>query len=161
MLHRPRLLFLDEPTAGVDVRSRGLFWELIQEEAASGVTVFVTTHFLEEVDYCDWVSFIDAGRLIADVAPEELRRHYSEGYRIELAVPPEARAAVTERLAAGGLRAAAANGDLRITTPTLEPAALELLGRIVAEHPETRVHIEQPRMTEVFRRVLAEKAAPP
>ena len=54
MLHGPRLLFLDEPTAGVDVRSRGLFWALIQEEAASGVTVFVTTHFLEEVDYCDW-----------------------------------------------------------------------------------------------------------
>ena len=68
-LHRPRLLFLDEPTAGVDVRSRALFWELIQDEAASGVTVFVTTHFLEEADYCDWVSFIDAGRLIADAAP--------------------------------------------------------------------------------------------
>src|SRR5439155_1224292 len=47
-LHRPRVLFLDEPTAGVDVRSRGLFWELIQDEADAGVTVFVTTHFLEE-----------------------------------------------------------------------------------------------------------------
>src|SRR5438477_66848 len=61
-LHRPRVLFLDEPTAGVDVRSRGLFWELIQDEARAGVTVFVTTHFLEEVDYCDRVSFIDSGR---------------------------------------------------------------------------------------------------
>ncbi len=54
-LHEPRLLFLDEPTAGVDVASRGLFWELIQDEADAGVTVFVTTHFLEEVDYCDRV----------------------------------------------------------------------------------------------------------
>ena len=65
-LHRPRVLFLDEPTAGVDVRSRGLFWDLIQDEAGAGVTVFVTTHFLEEVEYCDWAAFIDAGRLIAE-----------------------------------------------------------------------------------------------
>src|SRR5262245_66223339 len=56
-LHRPRVLFLDEPTAGVDVRSRALFWEVIQEEAERGVTVFVTTHFLEETDYCDWACF--------------------------------------------------------------------------------------------------------
>src|SRR5206468_8680935 len=47
-LHHPRVLFLDEPTAGADVRSRGLFWDLIQDEAATGVTVFVTTHFMEE-----------------------------------------------------------------------------------------------------------------
>ena len=59
-LHHPRVLFLDEPTAGVDVHSRGLFWEAIQDESARGVTVFVTTHFLEEADYCDRVSFIDA-----------------------------------------------------------------------------------------------------
>src|SRR5437016_4186542 len=73
-LHRPRLLFLDEPTAGVDVHNRARFWEIIQEEAEAGVTVFVTTHFLEEADYCDWVSFIHRGRLIADAPPEEPRR---------------------------------------------------------------------------------------
>src|SRR5262245_41519560 len=87
-LHRPRVLFLDEPTAGVDVHHRGLFWELIQDEAAAGVTVFVTTHFLEEVEYCDWVSFIDAGRLIADAEPESLRRRHAAGYRVVVEVPP-------------------------------------------------------------------------
>jgi len=51
------------------VRSRDLFWELIQDESDRGVTVFVTTHFVEEVDYCDWVSFIDAGKLIANATP--------------------------------------------------------------------------------------------
>ena len=51
-LNQPRVLFLDEPTAGVDVYNRALFWDLIQEEADTGVTVFVTTHCLEEVDYC-------------------------------------------------------------------------------------------------------------
>src|SRR6266478_8473415 len=70
IMHRPRLLFLDEPTAGVDVRSRALFWELIQEEGEAGATIFVTTHFLEEADYCERVCFIDAGRLIADAPPE-------------------------------------------------------------------------------------------
>ena len=72
-LHEPRLLFLDEPTAGVDVASRDLFWQIIQDEAEAGVTVFVTTHFLEEVDYCDQVSFIADGRLVANATPEELR----------------------------------------------------------------------------------------
>src|SRR5256885_13071066 len=76
-LHRPRVLFLDEPTAGVDVHNRALFWEIIQDEAESGVTVFVTTHFLEEADYCDSVSFIHGGRLVADATPEELRRRFS------------------------------------------------------------------------------------
>src|SRR5207244_1952559 len=98
IMHRPRLLCRDEPTAGVDVRSRALFWELIQEEAEAGATIFVTTHFLEEADYCDRVCFIDAGRLIADAPPEELRRRYSAGYRVEVALPPSARAAAAALL---------------------------------------------------------------
>ncbi len=98
-LHRPRVLFLDEPTAGVDVHNRELFWELIQEEADDGVTVFVTTHFLEEADYCDWVCFIDRGRLTADAPPEELRRRFSEGYRVRLST--EAREAAPGGLVAG------------------------------------------------------------
>src|SRR4029453_4365858 len=90
MLHEPRVLLLDEPTAGVDVRSRGLFWEAIQDEWAGGVTVLVPPHFLGEVEYCDWVSLIDAGRLIADASPRELRRRFSDGYHIAIATPPQA-----------------------------------------------------------------------
>ena len=156
-LHNPRLLFLDEPTAGVDVRSRALFWELIQDEAGAGVTVFVTTHFLEETDYCDWVSFIDAGHLIANAAPEELRRRYSDGYRVDIEGVPAER----DRLAAllPGGRIEATPSGLQLVLPTLEPAALAALERLVADHPGTRVRIEQPSMTDVFRRVLAERAA--
>ena len=156
IMHRPRLLFLDEPTAGVDVRSRGLFWELIQEEAESGATVFVTTHFLEEVDYCDWVSFIDAGRLVADAAPEDLRRRYSTGYRIAVDVGPEARGAAAAAL---GPAAVATPAGLALQVPALEPDVLAALARVAAEHPAARVHIEQPEMTEVFRRVLADAGA--
>jgi drug efflux transport system ATP-binding protein len=156
IMHRPRVVFLDEPTAGVDVRSRGLFWELIQEEAESGATVFVTTHFLEEVDYCDWVSFIDAGRLVADAAPEDLRRRYSTGYRIAVDVGPEARGAAAAAL---GPAAVATPAGLALQVPALEPDVLAALARVAAEHPAARVHIEQPEMTEVFRRVLADAGA--
>jgi len=156
IMHRPRVVFLDEPTAGVDVRSRGLFWELIQEEAEGGATVFVTTHFLEEVDYCDWVSFIDAGRLVADAAPEDLRRRYSTGYRIAVDVDPAERGAAAATL---GPAAVPTPAGLALEVPALEPDVLAALARVSAEHPAARVHIEQPEMTEVFRRVLADAGA--
>jgi ABC-2 type transport system ATP-binding protein len=156
MLHHPRVLFLDEPTAGVDVRSRGLFWEAIQDEAARGVTVFVTTHFLEEVDYCDWVSLIDAGRLIADATPEELRRRFSDGYRITVDAAPAIRGRVLERL--GPLAAAATTTPegLRLVVPALEPAVLEQVAALAESEPAAAVHIAEAPMTEIFRRALAE-----
>jgi len=153
-LHQPRVLFLDEPTAGVDVRSRGLFWELIQDEARAGVTVFVTTHFLEEVDYCDWVSFIDAGRLIADAEPETLRRLHSDGYGISVTLPPADRAAAAAALGPGV--EAVADG-LRLRVPALAPELLATLARLT--RAGARVHVEQPQMTDVFRRLLATREA--
>jgi len=151
-LHQPRVLFLDEPTAGVDVHSRSLFWELIQDEAEAGVTVFVTTHFLEEVEYCDWVAFIDAGRLIANTAPETLRRDYSDGYRISIDLPdterPRARA-VLESLAT--VRSTAQGFEL--AAGALTPELLGGLDRIVTG-ARAEIRIEQSPMTDVFRRVL-------
>jgi len=155
-LHDPRLLFLDEPTAGVDVRSRDLFWELIQDEADRGVTVFVTTHFVEEVDYCDWVSFIDAGRLIANATPEALRERYSDGYRLTLEVPASARPAAEAALAAAGARVVAQNGTLVAAVRTLDPDLRAALARLGAGGAGTAVHVEQPPMTDIFRRMVAE-----
>ena len=153
-LHRPRVLFLDEPTAGVDVHNRALFWDLIQEEAAAGVTVFVTTHFLEEVDYCDWAVFIDAGRLIANAAPEDLRRLYSPGYRIRADLPVSALDADAARLRAAGFSWRSANGAVELTVDALAPAALAALERVVVARG-ARVQIEQPAMADVFRRLVA------
>src|SRR5213080_4578182 len=157
-LHRPRVLFLDEPTAGVDVRSRGLFWELIQDEADAGVTVFVTTHFLEEVEYCDWAAFIDAGRLIANAAPEELRQRYSDGYRIEVTLPAAARDAAAGALGPLAGEVAATPGGLAIRVPALDPPVLAALDRLVAAG--ARLDIQQPQMNDVFRRLLAASGAP-
>jgi len=159
-LHHPRVLFLDEPTAGVDVHNRNLFWELIQDEARGGTTVFVTTHFLEEVDYCDWVSFIDEGRLIADAEPEALRRQHSDGYRVVVEVPSDEIAArAAEALRRLGHRPAPAPGALVFLTPVLDGVLLAELRRICVDVRGAHVRIEQPEMTEIFRTVLLESAA--
>ena len=159
ILHRPRVLFLDEPTAGVDVRNRSLFWEIIQDEAGAGVTVFVTTHFLEEAEYCDWVSFIDRGRLIADDAPENLRARFSAGYQVRVEATSTVRAQALQRLAALGVSPSTHDGEITFTS-TLGPevlVALEEIGTLTG----SRIHVEQPEMTDVFRRVLATHGATP
>lgn len=72
-IHDPELLFLDEPTSGVDPVARRQFWDLLYELAGRGVTLFVTTHYMDEAAYCDRLAFIYRGRLIADGSPAELR----------------------------------------------------------------------------------------
>jgi ABC-2 type transport system ATP-binding protein len=155
-LHAPRLLFLDEPTAGVDVHDRALFWEWIHERAAAGVTVFVTTHYLEEVDYCDRVAFIDAGRLIANDEPEAIRSRYSPGYRIDLELPAEAAGRLRSRLGPTAAALETTARGFRLTVPALERALLERLGALACEEPEGRVRISRTEMTEIFRTLLAE-----
>jgi drug efflux transport system ATP-binding protein len=158
-LHQPRVLFLDEPTAGVDVHNRGLFWELIQDEAQAGVTVFVTTHFLEEVDYCDWVCFIDAGRLIANAEPETLRQRHAGGYRIRVVVAAEEQARCAAVLSGIGRPLERDAIAIQIAVPALEPQVLATLDAAAAACPQAEIQIEQTQMTDVFRRVLATSGA--
>jgi ABC-2 type transport system ATP-binding protein len=73
ILHEPPILFLDEPTSGVDPISRRLFWDLIYDMASRGVTVFVTTHYMDEAEYCDRLALIYRGELIASGTPVELK----------------------------------------------------------------------------------------
>jgi ABC-2 type transport system ATP-binding protein len=77
VLHRPRVVFLDEPTSGVDPISRRRFWRLIDEMASEGITVFVTTHYLDEAEYCHRLAFIHAGRLVALGSVSELKRVFA------------------------------------------------------------------------------------
>ncbi len=74
VLHEPPILFLDEPTSGVDPMSRRQFWDLIQSLAANGVTILVTTHFMDEAEFCGRIGFIQAGRLIALDTPAAVKR---------------------------------------------------------------------------------------
>ncbi|HEX5773640.1 MAG TPA: ABC transporter ATP-binding protein, partial [Geomobilimonas sp.] len=75
ILHEPPIIFLDEPTSGVDPISRRNFWDLIYHLAGQGVTVFVTTHYMDEAEYCDRLGLIYRGELIALGTPEELKTH--------------------------------------------------------------------------------------
>lgn len=72
LLHNPELLILDEPTAGVDPVSRRIFWDVIHELAKQGITVLVTTHYMDEAQTCDWIGFIFFGNLLAQGTPQEL-----------------------------------------------------------------------------------------
>ena len=76
LLHRPRIIFLDEPTGGVDPITRRQFWELIYQAAAGGTTVLVTTHYMDEAEYCDRISIMVAGKIGAMGTPAELKRQF-------------------------------------------------------------------------------------
>ena len=76
MIHSPQIVFLDEPTGGVDPRTRRNFWEMIYEAAEAGVTVFVTTHYMDEAEYCDRVSIMVDGRIEALDSPAALKSRF-------------------------------------------------------------------------------------
>jgi len=76
IIHRPEIVFLDEPTGGVDPAARRQFWELIYKAAADGITVFVTTHYMDEAEYCNRVSIMVDGRIDALDTPANLKQHF-------------------------------------------------------------------------------------
>lgn len=79
MVHDPEIVFLDEPTGGVDPVTRRSFWEMIYEASSRGVTVFVTTHYMDEAEYCDRVSVMVDGRIEALDSPARLKERYEAG----------------------------------------------------------------------------------
>ncbi len=87
ILHKPSILFLDEPTAGVDPLSRRNFWELIYDLSSQGVTVFVTTHYMDEAEHCDRIAFIDKGKLIKLASPAVLKTSNITGRIFEIITP--------------------------------------------------------------------------
>ena len=76
IFHRPKIVFLDEPTGGVDPITRRQFWQMIRDAAAGGTTIFVTTHYMDEAEYCDRVSIMVDGKIEALDSPAELKRKY-------------------------------------------------------------------------------------
>jgi ABC-2 type transport system ATP-binding protein len=97
LLHRPRIVFLDEPTGGVDPITRRQFWEMIYQAAAAGTTVLVTTHYMDEAEYCDRISIMVTGRIGAMGTPAELKREFDadsmDEVFVQLARPAQAGAA--------------------------------------------------------------------
>jgi ABC-2 type transport system ATP-binding protein len=92
VLHKPPIIFLDEPTSGVDPVSRRTFWDLIYHMAAEGVTVFVTTHYMEEAEYCNRLALIFRGKMVALGTPRELKQKFMKGDLLLVQCDPLGRA---------------------------------------------------------------------
>jgi ABC-2 type transport system ATP-binding protein len=84
IIHEPEMLFLDEPTAGVDPISRRAFWDLLYELSEQGTTIFVTTHYMDEAEHCQSLAFIHLGRIVARGTPQEIKQKVMRGQVLEI-----------------------------------------------------------------------------
>jgi ABC-2 type transport system ATP-binding protein len=125
IVHRPKLLFLDEPTSGVDPNARRAFWDLIYDLAAKGVTVLVTTHYMDEAEYCHRVGIMRDGKLLAMDTPLVLKKNFVRGDIWEISAAPLLDALNALEATPGVERVVLAGDSLRvITTPGLGQEAL-------------------------------------
>jgi len=122
VLHRPPVIFLDEPTSGVDPISRRQFWELIHLMAQDGVTVFVTTHYMEEAEYCNRLAMIYRGKMVALGTPTELKHKSMKGELLLVQAQPLGRAVDVLQTAPGVLDAAVFGNALHLVVPQAERA---------------------------------------
>ncbi|MBK9518108.1 MAG: ABC transporter ATP-binding protein [Anaeromyxobacter sp.] len=155
LVHRPRLVFLDEPTAGVDPVARRTFWKLIRELAAEGTTVFVTTHYLDEAEYCRRIGLMVDGRLVALDTPAGLKRTWVPDRVLVARGRGLARAAAALR-GTPGVQAVAPFGaalHVRVDPARLDAAAVtRVLAAAGAEAPE--VEEAAPSLEDVFLAVV-------
>jgi ABC-2 type transport system ATP-binding protein len=164
ILHEPPILFLDEPTSGVDPNSRRRFWDLIYELSGRGITVFVTTHYMDEAEHCDRLALIYQGELIALGSPQSLKAEAIKGVILEVHCdrPDEAMAAIAAAARAEGhnrsskvhaeMRSVALYGNglhITVTDPVAAiPALRELLNSMGIR--VTRIDPIPPSMEDVF-----------
>lgn len=150
ILHRPPVLFLDEPTSGVEPQARRRFWDLIHDLAAQGVTVLVSTHYMDEAEYCNRIALIDAGRLIAIGSPGELRERELGGTLYELSCSAPGEAVAVLRAVPGVLEAAIFGDRLHVLIAAGTDAAT-LPAQLAQAHIEARAPVPiAPGLEDVF-----------
>jgi ABC-2 type transport system ATP-binding protein len=158
ILHRPPVLFLDEPTSGVEPEARRRFWDLIHRLSGEGVTILVSTHYMDEAEYCNRIALIDAGRLVALGTPGELRRHDLGGALFEMQCTPLGAALTALHELPGVIEAAIFADRLHILLhdARLAGGLPELLARrqIAAEPPRPIV----PSLEDVFVQLVSHRA---
>jgi drug efflux transport system ATP-binding protein len=158
ILHRPPVLFLDEPTSGVEPEARRRFWDLIHNLAGGGVTILVSTHYMDEAEYCNRIALINAGRLAAIGAPRELRQKALGGELYELACAPLGAALEALRKTPGVLEAAIFGDKLHVLVR--DAGVASDLGRVLAEHNLTgeRPRRIAPTLEDVFVQLVSRRA---
>jgi ABC-2 type transport system ATP-binding protein len=151
VLHKPPILFLDEPTSGVDPISRRQFWDLIHHMAEEGVTVFVTTHYMEEAEYCNRLALIFRGKIVALGTPSELKRGSMNGELLLVACEPLGHAVEVLQSAPGVLDAAVFGNALHLVVPDAV-AAIPQIEMYLKQHGIAVGGIEKirPTLEDVF-----------
>jgi ABC-2 type transport system ATP-binding protein len=151
VLHKPPVIFLDEPTSGVDPITRRQFWDLIHQMAEEGVTVFVTTHYMEEAEYCNRLALIFRGRIVALGTPSELKRDSMKGELLLVECAPLGPAVEALQSAPGVMDAAVFGNALHLV---VEDAALAvpLLEKFLADRKieVSRMEMIHPSLEDVF-----------
>ena len=128
LIHNPKLLFLDEPTSGVDPNARRAFWDLIYDLASEGVTILVTTHYMDEAEYCNRVGIMRSGKLLAMDTPLALKEQFVPGDVYEIYAEPILQGIGVLEQSEGVLRTVLAGDHLRtIVQKGLEAGALTSL----------------------------------
>lgn len=151
VLHRPPILFLDEPTSGVDPLSRRQFWELIHQMGAEGVTVFVTTHYMDEAEYCNRLALIYRGQLVALATPTELKQRSMKGELLLLECEPLGQAIEILQSAPEVLDAAVFGNALHLVVPEAVPAIAGLRAFLSERGVRvTRLESIRPTLEDVF-----------
>jgi ABC-2 type transport system ATP-binding protein len=157
ILHEPRIIFLDEPTGGVDPLQRRNFWDLIYDFSARGVTVFVTTHFLDEAEFCHRISLIAAGKIVAADSPADFKRRLSDRDIFEVACEPAARALDEVRRTGWARQASIFGSAIHVSAPrggvTAESLRSLLEGRGVTV---TGIATIEPSLEDVFLHLVGE-----
>jgi ABC-2 type transport system ATP-binding protein len=152
LVHRPRLLFLDEPTTGLDPQSRAALWDEVRRLADDGVTVFLTTQYLEEADVlADRVGIIDRGRIVAEGTPAELKASIGRSSVEAIPADPGDRERLASVLSRFGEQAAASSGGVAARLPTGAGNLAEIVRTLDAEHvaiADLRLHA--PTLDDVF-----------
>jgi ABC-2 type transport system ATP-binding protein len=131
VLHKPPIIFLDEPTSGVDPISRRQFWELIHAMAADGVTVFVTTHYMEEAEYCNRLALIYRGKMVALGTPTELKQNAMRGELVLIECEPLGRAVELLQSAPGVLDAAVFGSALHVVVENADKSIPQIRSYLI------------------------------
>jgi ABC-2 type transport system ATP-binding protein len=151
VLHRPPIVFLDEPTSGVDPVSRRKFWDLIHRMVAEGVTVFVTTHYMDEAEYCNRLVLIDRGRVVAMGTPTELKGRYMKGQLLLVECEPLGPGLEALREAPGVLDAAVFGSSLHAVVSDARAALPKLREALEAKHLHVgRLEQIPPSLEDIF-----------
>jgi len=150
IIHQPRLLFLDEPTSGVDPSARRAFWDLIYRIVDEGVSAFVTTHYMDEAEYCGQVGIMRAGKLLAWDTPSALKESALPGLAWDVYAQPLLPALAALQRCPHVLRAGLAGDHLRAISQSQDDA--QIIQGVLRENGVLLQHMElaEPTLEDVF-----------